>query len=95
MCCKTNLFNRLKEKTKEQEKNTLFFDKRMISSSHINFLFGSGINGTVIPQMKDCEKTLSLIEEYGGDVSKGLEGAIDDLENPEQREDVKECLLKN
>lgn len=82
------------EKIQECEDKAPFFDERMLSSSHINFLFGSGINGDVIPQIDDCEEALNLIKEYGGDISKGLESAIDNLDNPEDREEVKKCFIK-
>lgn len=38
------------------------FDAKMLSSSHINFLFGSGINGKAFPQTKNFTETIKLLE---------------------------------
>ena len=31
------------------------FDSRILSSSHLNFFFGAGVNGKSVKQMKDFE----------------------------------------
>jgi hypothetical protein len=33
------------------ERHKLTFDKNILSSIQINFLFGAGVNGTVLPQL--------------------------------------------
>ena len=68
------------------------FNKEIISSTHINFLFGAGVNGNALPQLVSFRNTLSKIQELGGDVSQGLESGIDSLENAEARIQVKEVF---
>lgn len=37
---------------------------KILSSSHINFMLGAGVNGTTLPQMKDMIKTRTLLEKH-------------------------------
>lgn len=66
--------------------------KESISSSHINFLFGAGVNGSAFPQLGGFTNTRKAIEESGGDVSKGIESSIDSIISPEVREKVKKTF---
>ena len=68
------------------------FNKEIISSTHINFLFGAGVNGNALPQLASFKNTLSKIQALDGDVSEGLESGIDSLENEEARIQVKEVF---
>lgn len=38
-------------------------DSKIISSVHINFLFGSGVNGKAFPQLEKFDRTVSLIKD--------------------------------
>lgn len=38
------------------ERPKLTFGKNILSSIHINFLFGAGVNGTVLPQLNERKK---------------------------------------
>lgn len=55
------------------------FDRNVLSSVHINFLFGAGVNGNAFPQLKSFNNTLAKIEELGGNIENGLEFGIDSL----------------
>ena len=67
--------------------------KEIISSTHINFLFGAGVNGNALPQLAAFKKTLRLIKELGGDISQGLENGIDSLEKKEDCFRVNETFI--
>lgn len=69
------------------------FDKNTLSSVHINFLFGAGVNGRAFPQLKSFENTLEKIGEMGGNVEDGLECGIDSLESKEDKDKVKEVFI--
>ena len=38
-------------------------NKNIIASSHINFLFGAGVNGKAFPQLNGFEKSVNKMEE--------------------------------
>jgi hypothetical protein len=42
------------------------FDAKIMSSCHINFLFGAGVNGSAFKQMKDFKTTIQLLESNKG-----------------------------
>lgn len=44
------------------------FDINVLSSSHINFLFGAGVNGKAFPQLKSFTDTSPKIVELGAGV---------------------------
>lgn len=50
------------------------FDSRTLASSHINFLFGAGINGNAFPQLNKFTETVELLE-------KELEREMENFEN--------------
>lgn len=68
-------------------------NKKIISSTHINFLFGAGVNGNALPQLAAFKETLCLIEKLGGDISQGLENGIDSLVKDEDRIQVKKTFI--
>ncbi len=70
------------------------FTKNILSSSHINFLFGAGVNGSALPQLGSFETTLNKIKELGGDISGGLEEGIDTIEDEDKREDIKQTFIE-
>ena len=44
------------------EKNEINLDRNLISSSHINFLFGAGVNGKAFPQLSGFTETLNYMK---------------------------------
>jgi len=68
------------------------FNKEMLSSVHINFLFGAGVNGNDFPQLNGFTKTLGKMRDLGVSEELGFEGGIDALEI-EERESVKEIFI--
>lgn len=73
-------------------KNVL--DKNVLSSTHISYLFGAGVNGGALPQLKAFKDTLSLVESLGGNTSGGLEQGIDDIESDEARKQIKDAFIE-
>lgn len=71
------------------------FDINVLSSSHINFLFGAGVNGKAFPQLKSFTDTLSKIEELGGNIENGLESGIDSLSSCAHKKMLKMYLLRS
>lgn len=67
--------------------------KEMISSSHISFLFGAGVNGKAFPQLNSFEETEEKIRAVGGDTSKGIESGIDSLNSMAARETIKQTFI--
>lgn len=68
-------------------------EKNVLASAHINFLFGAGVNGRALPQLKDFVKTTEALEEKGCDTAEGLEAAIDTIDNGEERSEIKEVFI--
>lgn len=60
-------------------------DSKIISSSHISFLFGAGINGKAFPQLNGFVKTISRIEELLKRPCDSLESDINELNKNEQK----------
>lgn len=63
------------------------FDMKILSSSHINFLFGSGVNGKAFPQFNGFDKTLKMLKEFGCKNSN-LEEAINELEDESKKSEI-------
>ncbi len=61
------------------------FDSKILSSSHINFLFGAGVNGLAFPQLDSYEETVKLIKKYVEDY-KGFEDSVNKLESSQKKE---------
>ena len=70
------------------------FDTNILSSSHINFLFGAGVHGKAFPQLKSFTDTLSKIAELGGNIESGLESGIDSLSSSAHKKIVKDVFIK-
>lgn len=66
------------------------FDSRIMSSSHINFLFGAGINGTAFPQLKEFKETIELLETELGRKYSNFEADLATLSEAKQ-----EPIFKN
>lgn len=75
------------------ERYKLMFDKNILSSTHLNFLFGAGVNGTVLPQLNKFCKTRAKIEEFNGDTTNGIESGIDTIDDEKQREEIKQEFI--
>ena len=69
-------------------------EKNVLASAHINFLFGAGVNGKALPQLKDFVKTIKAIEEKGCSTAEGLEAAIDTISDGNDRNEIKEVFIK-
>lgn len=68
------------------------FDSRILSSSHLNFFFGAGVNGRAIKQMKDLKKSVKLLEEKQERQMINFENDL--LELPvESKDKVLKCFL--
>lgn len=77
----------MENKVTDDKKNS--FDSKILSSSHINFFFGSGVNGKAFPQMNGFVKTVEKMEKY-------LERNIESFENDlEQLSDKKKNTVIN
>lgn len=63
------------------------FDMKILSSSHINFLFGSGVNGKAFPQFNGFDKTLNMLKKFGCKNSN-LEEAINELEDESKKSKI-------
>lgn len=67
-------------------KNITKFDSKILSSCHINFLFGAGVNGLAFPQLDSFVKTVSLLRQFSQNY-EGFENTINKL-NDKQRKKV-------
>lgn len=70
------------------------FDRNTLSSAHINFLFGAGVNGKALPQLKDFVVTKKALTEIGCDNTDGIEAAIDNINSEADRESIKSIFIK-
>ena len=59
-----------------------FINKNIIASSHINFLFGAGVNGKAFPQLNGFEKSVNKMEEI---LSKKIENFEDSINEMKKR----------
>lgn len=71
------------------KRGMFIFDKSILSSTHINFLFGAGVNGTILPQLNKFNKTERKINSFNGDTKNGIESGIDTIEDEGEREEIK------
>lgn len=76
------------------EERSKSFDSRILSSSHINFLFGSGVNGDAFPQMSGFKETINILESFLGRASSSFEVDIDELTQKKQKEKVLSEFVK-
>lgn len=75
------------------ENRSLIFNKNVLSSTHLNFLFGAGVNGTVLPQLDNFIKTKRKINNFTGNTDNGIESGIDTIEDEAQREEIKQVFI--
>lgn len=68
-------------------------DKNILSSAHINFLFGAGVNGAALPQLKKFDHTKDELKKYGADISEGIEAGIDQLNSANERDEIKKIFI--
>lgn len=61
------------------------FDKNILSSSNINFLFGAGVNGKAFPQFSSFNETNVLIEKYSGKKVNNFEEDLNKLPEAKQK----------
>lgn len=70
------------------------FDSKIISSCHINFLFGAGVNGGAFPQLDNFKETIGAIKGYiGGYPNLSFEDAFDKLDD-KQKDEVSKLFIK-
>lgn len=62
-------------------------DVKILSSSHLNFLFGSGVNGKAFPQFDGFTRTLKSLKDVGAK-SENLEQALNEIENKDERKKI-------
>lgn len=68
------------------------FDMRILASSHINFLFGSGVNGTAFPQFNGFVDTLGKMTEFGCK-KMNFEEALNELQIESQKEEIHKSFI--
>lgn len=78
----------------EQILNINRFDKDILASTHLNFLFGAGVNGTALSQLKEFTETKKVIEKYCEGKVDNIEEGIDSINSDIEREDVKTTFIK-
>jgi len=82
---------------KAKEENISVFCKEILSSSHINFLFGAGVNGNALPQLDKFTNTKHLINQKINDSNKtenlDFEECINLIENEDDREKIKQVFI--
>ena len=71
----------------------LCIEKNILASAHINFLFGAGVNGRALPQLKDFKKTEKVLKEKGCNTAGGLEAAIDTISSEDDRNEIKRIFI--
>lgn len=71
-----------KEEKANENKEYLFteFDSKILSSAHINFLFGAGVNGKAFPQLDGFVETVEILKEYDSEY-KNFESTINKLDD--------------
>ncbi len=70
-----------------------FLNINMLSSTHINFLFGAGVNGGAFPQLDEFSETKKALKNLKCDISDGLESGIDSLQNYDERERIRNTFV--
>lgn len=70
------------------------FDSKILSSSHINFLFGAGVNGTAFPQINQFSKSLELLNNLLEEPFKNFEEGIDKLKTDDDKKQVLKLFVE-
>jgi len=55
--------------------------KQILSSCHLNFLLGSGVNGSFFPQLKKFVKTIEIMRKHQIEDGLGFETSLDKLKD--------------
>ncbi|MBI9008663.1 MAG: SIR2 family protein [Tenericutes bacterium] len=71
---------------KIEKEGSVMFNSRILSSAHLNFFFGAGVNGRAIKQMNDLEQTNDLLKEKLGRSTKNFELGLLELEESKRNE---------
>lgn len=66
--------------------NALMLNKNLISSSHINFLFGAGVNGRAFPQLNGFIETIELLKSLLNREVTSFEADINSLVEHDRKE---------
>jgi len=78
----------------ENDNKKITFNRDILSSTHINFLFGAGVNGNLFPQLNKFKKTEEVIKKLGGNTERGIESGIDDIDDESKRCKIKEKFIE-
>lgn len=74
-------------------KSKEIIEKNILSSSHINFLFGAGVNGNALKQLDSFKQTKVFLEENGIECTGSLENSIDEVKDEKKREELKNVFI--
>jgi len=92
----TIVFN---HKYKGGKMHTFNFSERVVttkilSSSHVNFLFGAGVNGKTIPQMKEMSKTKALLQKALGREIINFENDLNEIKSQKIKKKISVTFIK-
>lgn len=74
---------------KELNHEELTLDRNLISSSHINFLFGAGVNGLAFPQLNGFTDTIDFMKGLLKNSDINFEDAIESLDEENRKKAYK------
>ena len=66
------------------EENKFKFDSKILSSAHIHFLFGAGVNGKAFPQLDGFAKTVEELKKYAYNYD-GFEKSLNSIDNDNKK----------
>lgn len=69
------------------EEKQFKFDSKILSSAHIHFLFGAGVNGKAFPQLELFAKTIKELKKYVPDYD-GFENSLNSINKEDDKEKV-------
>ena len=69
------------------------FDRNILASTHINFLFGAGVNGRALPQLSGFTRTIEELKKMKCYSEDGFESGIDNISTGEEREHIKQIFI--
>ena len=87
-------FGMVKEQAVEKNGNASTLDGKTLSSCGLNFLFGSGVNGDLIPQMNGLERTNKFLRGKLSDFNGDIESAIDRLGSAVDKDECKSIFTE-
>lgn len=70
------------------------FDSKVLSSAHINFLFGAGVNGKAFPQMSGFEESFKALRDALNEDFENFEDGIDSLKTDNQKKKILKVFTK-